>query len=487
MERIERITTGVPGLDRLLDGGLRAGALHLIAGPPGTGKTVLAHQIGSHVARSGETVLYLTALVESHRSLQSQARQFEFFEASWVGRSFYYTSLYTDLLERGVAGVGTAIAGLVREHAPKLVVIDGLHVIKAAARGAFDFARLMNELQTLGALGGPTILAIANVVEERPGGDEFTLSDGILRLAHERSGRGMIRTIEIRKLRGGNPLPGANTFTISLAGIHVYPRLEGRVGREGLPPRTPDKGMLRFDIPGLDAMLGGGVGAASTTLILGVPGSAKTLIGLSFAAGGTRDGPALFVGFHETPDRLVEKAEHIGIGMRAAVDEGRTHILWKPSVELVVDPVIEEVLDFVDRHGVRRLVIDGLDDVVRMLGLEGRLTALTNAFTGILRSRGVCTVLTQESRTLFGLEFQLPVAEVSAAIDNILLLRYVELRARLRRLASVLKVREHDYDPRIREFDITDRGIQVGEPLAEAEAVLSGLGRVTEPRRGGGG
>ncbi len=486
MDQNERVETGVPGLDRVLGDGLRRGALHLIAGAPGTGKTILAHQTGSRHARSGAAVLYLTVLVESHEALLAQARRFEFFDASWVGRLFYYASLYSALAEGGVAGTHEAIEGLIRDHRPALVVLDGLHTIKSAAASDFEFTRLMNELQTVSSLGGTTFLAITNVEREWAASSEFAMSDGIFRLGRERSGRRVIRTIEVEKLRGADPLIGSHVFTISSAGIRIFPRLESVVAKEGLAPRMQAERRLRFGIPGLDAMLGGGISSASATMFAGVPGAGKTLMALSFVAAGAAAGEAgLFVGFHETPDRLLAKAERIGIPLREAVDGDRVRLLWKPSAELLADEVAEEVLDLVREHGIERLVIDGLDDIARMFVTEGRSTAFLAAFMDVLRSRGVSGAFTQEVRTIFGLELRLPMAEVPAAVDNIIFVRYVELRARLRHLISILKVRDQDYDSRIREFQVSARGIEVGEPLAEAEAVLSGLGRLAEPKRGG--
>ena len=93
--------TGVPGLDRLLNGGLRQGGLHIVLGGPGTGKSVLAHQIGANLIRAGGKVLYLTALVETHQTLISQARTFGFFDPAMVPGSFYYASLYPMLANGG--------------------------------------------------------------------------------------------------------------------------------------------------------------------------------------------------------------------------------------------------------------------------------------------------------------------------------------------------------------------------------------------------
>src|SRR5690349_24079143 len=101
----ERLPTGIAGLDTLLRGGLRRAGLHVVVGRPGTGKSVLAHQVGARVVREGGRVLYLTALVETNEMLISQARTFRFFDRASVGNGFYYASLYPSLERGGLQGM----------------------------------------------------------------------------------------------------------------------------------------------------------------------------------------------------------------------------------------------------------------------------------------------------------------------------------------------------------------------------------------------
>src|SRR4051812_21730049 len=98
--RPEQLPTGIPGLDRLLRGGLRRSGLHVLLGRAGAGKSILAHQAGAHHIRQGGKVLYLTALVETHQTLIAQARTFPFFDASTIAHGFFYASL-SPALERG--------------------------------------------------------------------------------------------------------------------------------------------------------------------------------------------------------------------------------------------------------------------------------------------------------------------------------------------------------------------------------------------------
>jgi circadian clock protein KaiC len=89
----------------------------------------------------------------------------------------------------------------------------------------------------------------------------------------------------------------------------------------------------------------------------------------------------------------------------------------------------------------------------------------------------VTSLFAAELDALVGLELRLPFPEISAAIDNGILLRHFELESRLHRLVSIIKMRQSAADPAIREYVVTDQGIAVGEPFSHATALLTGSAR----------
>ncbi|HET9982404.1 MAG TPA: ATPase domain-containing protein [Longimicrobiales bacterium] len=483
MSSTEQITTGIAGLDRLLRGGLRRGGLHLIVGEPGVGKTVLAHQIGAFHARAGRQVLYLTAVVETHQTLLSQFRTFSFFDPSIVSHTFYYASLTAALQTEGLPGVHREIARLVPERAPALLMLDGLQGIREIAEKPAEYHRFLTFLQAQCSSTGATGLLIANREGVDTADPMYTVSDAILALDTLQSVRRRIRTIEVRKLRGVHHLTGVHLLRITGSGVEVFPRLEALVADQP-PEETPVYGRVRFGIDGLDAMVGGGLGSGAVTLVTGTPGAGKTSIGLSFLAAGIEAGEGgLFVGFHETPDRLLTKADALGLPLRAGVQSGGVRFQWWPSADLLVDCVAQRVLETVERHGIRRVIIDGANDLVRGLAEPARAVPFLNAFMDLLRARGVAVLLTQELSQIFSLDFVMPLPDVSAAVDNIVLLRYVELDGRLRRLLSILKVRDQEYDSSVREFSLSGQGIRIGDTFDRAGRAAGGSSR---PRAGEG-
>jgi circadian clock protein KaiC len=478
-----QVPTGVPGLDRLLNGGLRQGGLHVVLGGPGRGKSVLAHQIGANQIRAGGKVLYLTALVETHQTLISQARTFDFFDPGVVPGSFYYASLYAMLASGGLAAAREEITRLVAHHGPTLVILDGVHALKMAAADPLEYQRFMHEMEAQSAVTGVTTLLLAHPPEEGVDADPtFTIADAIFQMDFDEVRLRQVRTFGVTKMRGVAHIGGWHTFRITGEGIHIYPRAESLAAHmemriSGSVPDDGAEGQLDFAIEGLGEMLGGGVGRNTITLVVGTPGSGKTLSGLAFLCAGVNAGePGLLLGYHELPGTLVAKGEAVGFPIRRAVEAGHLHVYWKAPVELLVDEEIERLLAYVERHGIRRVVIDAVEDLVHGVIPRDRELFVLTALANLLRERGVTTVLLQDLPRIVGVSFEMPMAELSAVVDNVLHLRYVEQKGELRRLVAVLKVRARAHDHRLRELHVTEAGLRVGKPFDHSEMVLTGLG-----------
>ncbi|HEX2095110.1 MAG TPA: ATPase domain-containing protein [Longimicrobiaceae bacterium] len=478
----EQVPTGVPGLDRLLSGGLRRGSLHVVLGGPGAGKSVLAHQIGAGMIRMGGKVLYLTGLVETHQTLITQARTFRFFDPAFVPGAFYYAGLYPTLAGGGLEGAGEEIRRLVVHHAPSLVILDGVHALKDAARDRLDYQRFMHGLEAQAAVGGVTTLLLAHPPEGGIASDPtFTIADAIFEMGTEEVRLRQVRMFSVVKLRGVAHVSGRHAFRITAEGIEIYPRMEAIVTSAATvsdsPPQDASDEMLDLQVDGLAGMLGGGLARDSVTLMVGTPGSGKTLLGISFLTAGAEAGePGLFFGYHEAPQALLQKAAAVDLPLRRHIEEGRIHLYWRIPTELLADQEMQRLLEMVERHGIRRVVIDALEDVRQAVIPRERELTFLSGLTHRLREARVSTILMQDLERIVGLNFDLPMAELSAMLDNVLHLRYVEQKGELKRLISVLKVRAREHDHRLRELQISGKGLKVGKPYDRQELVLTGLG-----------
>jgi circadian clock protein KaiC len=470
---LRRVETHVPGLDEVLQGGLLRGGLYLVSGTPGAGKTILGNQICfNHVARGGRA-LYVTLLTESHARMLSSIEPLSFFDSKWLGDSLQYLSGYQILEAEKLPGLLGLLRRVVKDHRASLLVIDGL-VTAGSVSSETELKKFLHELQILVELVGCTVLMLTGGIGADAHYAERTMVDGLVTLSMERVGLRAVRQLEVSKFRGSRVLLGQHFFEISDQGIRIHPRTESVLGKRP-PPALARRHTLSFGIAGLDQMLSGGLLEASTTLLQGSPGTGKTLLGLSFLAAEPSQGPSLYFGFGESPDRVTSKGSQIGLPLTGRTD---LEFVWQPAFEQVADALAERLLKTIQERGVRKLFIDGINGFEDSVIEPGRLTSFFNALTNELRTLGVTTLIAAEGQSIFGPQLDLPVTGISTSVETVLLLRYVELRSQLRRLVSVLKKREGAYDSSLREFSISSgRGIEVAATFESAEAILSGSPR----------
>ena len=470
---LERLETGVPGLDRVLGGGFLTGDSYLIAGSPGGGKTTLGNQLAYAHAAAG-TALIATVRTETHDRMLAHLRGFRFFDPALAGSRVRYLSVAAPLEHDGAAGVVAVLRQAIRDAGATLLVVDGAGIAEDAL-GAVAFRDLVHGLQAHAALLGCTTILLANRPPEQIG-DIGTHVDGVLLLRQEPHGVRTARSVEVAKLRGGAHLGGRHPFAIGPAGVVVSPRLEAALAGEP-PADDPAGGRLGVGVPGLDAMLGGGLLAGSATILMGNPGAGKTLSALRFLVEGAERGePGLVAGFHESPNRLAATAAGVGIDLERHLASGLVQVLWRPPLELEPDAWAWDLLAAIAGHRPRRLIVDALTDVQRHVAPPDRAPDFVAALANRLRAEAVTTLFVVELEALVGQELRVPLPAISAAVDNVLLLRYVELGSRLRRLVSVLKARQSANDPALREFTIGAGGPTVGGPFRAAGQLLTGAG-----------
>ena len=227
----------------------------------------------------------------------------------------------------------------------------------------------------------------------------------------------------------------------------------------------------------LDAMLGGGLPAASTPLVMGPSGVGKTTLGLHFLSRCSADEPGLLFGFYETPARIGVKADGVCRPLRGLIDSGAVEVLWQPPTDGLLDAYGERLLEAVHRRGVRRLFIDGLGAFRSAASEPGRMGHFLSALTNELRVLGVTTAYTLEVADIIGPTIRAPIDDLSSLAENLVLLRFIEQRSRLYRLLSILKVRDSDFDTSLHQYATTDQGLAIEATPESAEAIMAGFSR----------
>jgi circadian clock protein KaiC len=469
LEQLTRLESGIPGLDSLLGGGLVAGTSYIIQGRPGSGKTIFANQIAFHHARQGGRVLFATLLSEPHERLFQFLSTLRFFERERVGDEMQFVSAFDTLESEGLDEVVKLLRREITRQKATVLVVDGVLNARSRAENSLDTKKFIAELQGHAAFAGCTALFLtsARLDDSSP---EHTMVDGVIELAEELVGSRSIRRLHLRKTRGSAAIAGLHEFEITADGIRVYPRLEAVAGHRSHAD-DPGEDRISAGVPDMDAMIGGGFQRVSATLIIGPSGSGKTSLGLSFVSQSTPEEPGLIFGFYETAERLKRKADGIGLDLRAKLDSGAVQMVWQPTTEHLLDALGHKLLDAVRQGGYRRVFIDSLGAVARSSSNPQRLVEFVTALINELRSMGTTVMASWEIRDIFDSSAHTPAMELSSIFDNLLLVRFVEVRSELRRVFTVLKVRDSGFEASLRELVITGRGIRLAKAFENMPAI----------------
>ena len=470
---LERMPTGVAGLDRVLRGGFVRGATYLVMGRPGTGKTTLGNQLCFSRVAQGDRAAYVTLLSESHGSMLRNLQTMRFFEGRAINNGLAYVGAYRALRDGKLRGLLEIIGRVMKDEKTSLLVIDGAAPARLHADTEIALKEFVVELQALSALLNCTTILLANMTSEDVSGAEHTMVDGLIELAFERARRRTLRTLEVLKFRGSEHLLGRHELTISAEGVEVHPRLE-EVLDGSASPAPASESRAALGVPGLDAMLHGGLATGTTTVVLGYAGSGKTTLGMHFLQAGASAGePGLLFGFYESPDRLLQGADGINLGLRASARKGLFAHVWQPPYEFGLDVLAERLIADLDQRKVRRLVIDSLDGFRQASSDPDRTIRFMTALLNELRARGITILLTDETLKPSGPEMEMRIQGMSALVENLVLLEYLMVSTRLRRLVAVIKQRGSQQAAFTREFDLTPQGMVVAADAKSAEELIS--------------
>lgn len=471
---INRLATGVPGLDDVLGGGLPEFSFNLIAGPPGCGKTTLAHQMMFALATPERPAIYFTVLGEPPLKMLRYQQQFDFFDSEAVNHSVRFISLSEDAMAGDLDRVLRRIVEEVTTQGPALVFVDSFRSVVQASSADHDaHNHLQQFVQQLGMLmtsWQATTFLIGEYFTETDANPVFTVADGLIWLRQSVQRNSMVRKIEIMKMRGQPTLAGLHTFRIGTAGIQVFApagtvlAAQAEVGTEA--PSTH----LQMGVPQLDVMLGGGLPRGYSVLVAGPSGSGKSVLATSFLAEGARSGETgVLAAFEQHPNRSRNRV------LIDLIERGQVGLVDSRASDLSIDEVVLLILAEVHRLKATRVVLDSLSGFELSLAPTFRedfresLLRLVNA----LAARGVTVLMTSELEDRYT---DLRFSPYGAAFltDAIIVQRYIEVDSRLLRVMAVVKVRASAHSNQLREFSIDEHGIHMGAMLTEQEGLLGG-------------
>lgn len=467
-----RVSTGVRGLDEVVQGGLIPHRAYLVRGGPGSGKTTLGMHFLTDGACRGEQSLFIT-LGEPSAELRTNAvalgfdlTHVHFLDLSPNAEFFTQMQTYDIFSPAEVERepVTQQILEQIAEIHPQRVFIDSMTQFRYLSTDTFQFRKQVLSLLRFLVEQGATIFFTSEGSTAAPDDDLQFMADGVINLQSLANNR----TITISKLRGSDFRSGAHDMRLTARGVEVFPRL---LPQQHTQPFTQE--ILSSGVPELDELLHGGLERGTISMITGPTGVGKTTLGLQFmkeAAG--RGERSVVYTFEEPLETLVRRCESLNIPVRAMIRQGTLSVVPIEPLHYTPDEFAGIVRREVEEQHARIVMIDSVSGYRLSLRGEDAVTHL-HALAKYLQNMGLAVLLINEVTSIAG-EFQVSDIGASYLADNIVFLRYLELSGEIRKVIGVLKKRLSSFERTLREIEMTRYGIKVGKPLTNLQGILTG-------------
>lgn len=468
---INRLNTGIPGLDDVLGGGLPEFSFNLIAGPPGCGKTTLAHQMMFALATPQRPAIYFTVLGEPPLKMLRYQQQFEFFDDAAIDRTVRFISLSDDMTEGGLEQVLRRIVAEVETRNPALVFVDSFRSLmqtNTVEDGAhLNIQHFVQQLGVLMTGWQATTFLIGEYFDEAEANPVFTVADGLIWLRQSVQRNSMVRKLEVRKMRGQATLPGLHTFRINAAGLQVFTPVAVPVAR---PIDVDATERLKTGIDRLDEMLGGGLPRGYSMLVAGPSGAGKSILAAAFLAEGARCGETGVIAAFEQMPSLAQSPMLVEL-----IERGSVGLVNNRASDLSIDEILWLLVSEIRRLKATRVVIDSLSGFELAVAPTFRPDFRENLsrMIGALAAEGVTLLMTSELEDRYT-DLRFSPYGTAFMTDAIIVQRYIEVDSRLLRMMAVVKVRGSAHSDELRLFDINDEGIQIRGMITDQEGLLGG-------------
>ena len=450
----DRISSGTVRLDAILGGGLPRNAICLVIGLPGSGKTILAQQCVYTNAEAQRPAIYFSTVSEPLEKILRFGQSLSFFDPLALGSRVIYDDLGAVVGDRGLAGVLDRVRELIQERRPGIIVIDSFKALRPYAGSDGQFRQFLHTLTGMVSAFPVTSIWVGEYeASETAIAPEFAVADAIIALGTSQTAERSARVLQVLKLRGSDFLSGRHAYRISPAGITAYPRLAdpGRQAPYDLGPERRSSG-----VQALDDMLAEGYWPGASTLVAGPTGAGKTLMGLHFVFEGARAGESgVIATLQENPTQLERIIRSFGWSLR----NDNVTLMYRSPVDLYVDEWVYDLLDTADSVGASRVLVDSLGDLQAASHDMTRFREYVYSLLHRCSLRNVSVMMTYEIPELYGVT-KLTEYGASHLADNVVLLQYAGFdEAAVSRTLTVLKTRASSHDPRVREFEISQKGI----------------------------
>lgn len=469
------IQTGIDGLDDILLGGIPRNNVILLQGGVGTGKTLLGMEfVYRGITEFDEPGLIVVFETSPDKLIRDAAGFHWNLEELQQAKKLQIILTSPQVLDQELRSPDSLLLETVAEIGAQRIFIDNIGLLRGAApnngngaNGPASYRELLR--QTIDGLSRTNLTAMFShefgTVPESLATLEMAnyVVDTVIQLRHDRHKRRGHRSVEIIKSRGQNFETGEHTLRITGGkGLEVFRRVQAPLRHDIEQPTSTAKRSV-IGVEALDTLIGGGIFDGSTTMVIGVSGSGKTILGMQLLQEGARKHGkrGLLISLDEHPAQIIRNAETLGLNLREQVDSGMIHILFESPQELDVDVHFARIVRTIEQHDIQRLLIDGMTSYAIALEDHHAYRDFFHALVAYSKFRLMTTFFNYENPQAFGISSYMPDFPVSSVVDNIILLGLVELGNVLRRTMTVVKARGSNHESDSREFAIEQGGISL--------------------------
>ncbi|MFW6280683.1 MAG: ATPase domain-containing protein [Halanaerobium sp.] len=470
------LSTNIAGLDEVLRGGLIPERFYLIRGGPGTGKTTLGLHFLMEGLKNSEKVLLVT-MTEDIKKIKENGKKYNFSmnKINYIdlspGADFISENKDYDLFSSAQSEQKPLIEKLTKkidDLKPDRIFFDGFTQLKYLSSDQFKFRKQILSFMQFVKKYNSTILLTSEVGVSNPDDDLQFMVDGILTISYENQNY----YLEIKKYRGSSFKKGKHTLKFEEDGINVYPQLE--LQKNSLDYELE---LLSFGISEIDMLLHGGIEKGTTTIISGPTGVGKTSLGTQFIKeNGNNNLASVIYTFEESYKTIMERSRSIKIPLKQLINDKKVFIEEISPLEYTPAEFAYKVSRDIKEKDISIVLLDSLTGYFLTFNSFDEMQKM---ITGVhylceyLKDQGVTVLMINESKKITG-DFQATDSQTSFIADNLIFLRYIEIKGRLRKAIGVLKKRMSGFENTLRDFEISEEGIKVGKPLEDLRGILSG-------------
>ena len=483
------VESGIPGLDKILYGGLPCNQMYAIYGISGSGKTTICMQFLLHGLKLGERCLYI-GTSETVPEIQRIARSHQWdltgldisHLAMLYGEKAGPKQTMLNPAEIELPQLMDNLISRIREYNPQRLVVDSLSEIRLVAREKSWYQRQLMLLKSFLEARACTVFLTDTV-----GGENTvlkTFAHGCIEMSKTNPLYGPERQrLRVEKLRGHSFISGFHDCEIIKGGVKVFPRLVSAQYGKDFTKEAVSSGIRE-----LDKLLGGGLDRGTCTLIQGASGTGKSVLATQFvAAAAQRNEKSMIFCFDERLATFLERSRGLGMDIDNFISDGLVELRQIDPAEQTAGEFSSVVSESVLQKGFSVIVIDSLNGYAYSLPDERFLVVHLHELASFLNLQGVVTLFNMSQQSGFGLGTIPPPFDVSYVSDTVVNLGYFEYKGAVRKAASVFKKRSGNHERTIRELSMGSNGLHVGPTLQDFEGIATGIPRYIGKTINGGG